>query len=84
MYALRRLLGPGRISFIGIGAAGAMMSNLAQLALAWVFILRNNVRYIAPPILAAGLITGIVLGAFCEVFTRRSQWYARARMRNAG
>ena len=80
MYALRRLFGPDRISFVGVGTAGAMVSNLTQLALAWVFILSGNVRYIAPPLLAAGLITGIALGAFCEMFTRRSQWYA-ARQR---
>ena len=81
MYALRRLLGPGRISLIGVGTAGAMLSNVTQLALAWLFIFRNNVRYIAPPFLAAGLITGIILGIFCEVFIRRSQWYAARRVR---
>jgi len=81
MYALRRLLGPGRVSFIGVGTAGAMMSNVSQLAMAWVFLFRNNVRYIAPPFLAAGLITGIVLGLFCEFFVRRSTWYAARRVR---
>jgi heptaprenyl diphosphate synthase len=81
MYALRRLFTAQRISFIGIGTAGAMMSNVSQLALAWIFIFRQNVRYIAPPFLAAGLVTGIVLGIFCERFTRCSQWYARRRIR---
>ena len=81
MYTLRRLLGPGRITFIGVGTAGAMMSNISQLALAWLFIFRDNVRYIAPPFLGAGLVTGIALGAFCELFTRRSQWYAQRRAR---
>ncbi|MDR1839667.1 MAG: Gx transporter family protein [Treponema sp.] len=75
MYALRRIFGRDRITFIGIGAAGAMVSNAAQLALAHVFIFRENVRYITPPFLAAGLVTGIVLGIFCETFIRRSQWY---------
>jgi len=74
MYALRRIFGQ-RISFIGIGTAGAMISNITQLALAWVFIFRDNVRYIAPPFLVMGMLTGIALGIFCEVFTRRSQWY---------
>ena len=82
MYMLRRLLTPGRISFIGIGTAGAMISSISQMALAWVFIFHDNVRYITPPFLAAGLVTGIALGIFCEVFTRRSQWYA-TRMRAA-
>jgi heptaprenyl diphosphate synthase len=81
MYALRRLLGRERISFIGISVAGAMVSNISQLALAGIFIFRENVRYIAPPFLAAGLFTGIVLGLFCERFTRRSRWYARRKVR---
>jgi heptaprenyl diphosphate synthase len=80
MYALRRLLGQ-RVSFIGIGALGAMVSNSSQLALAWVFIFRNSVRYIAPVFLVAGLITGIALGLFCELFCQRSQWYALRRIR---
>ena len=82
MYMLRRLLGPSRVSFIGIGTAGAMMSNISQLALGWLFLFRHNIRYIAPPFLAAGLITGIGLGIFCEAFTRRSLWYAQ-RIRRA-
>jgi heptaprenyl diphosphate synthase len=76
MYFLRRVLGE-HITFIGIGTAGAMVSNVTQLALAWFFIFRDNVVYIAPPFLGAGLVTGIALGIFCEAFTRRSQWYAR-------
>jgi heptaprenyl diphosphate synthase len=80
MYEIRHLLGRNRISFIGAGTAGAMISNMTQLALAWIFVFRNNVQYIAPPFLAAGVITGIVLGLFCEYFTRRSQWYARRRV----
>jgi heptaprenyl diphosphate synthase len=51
------------------------------LALAWVFIFGNGALYIAPPFLAAGLFTGIALGAFCEMFTRRSRWYAARRIR---
>jgi uncharacterized membrane protein len=80
MYALRRLLG-SRLGFIGVGTAGAMISNITQLALAWIFIFKNNVLYIAPPFLGAGLVTGAALGLFCELFTRRSQWYAAHRVR---
>ena len=81
MYALRRLLGRNRISFIGLGILGAMMSNASQLALAWFFIFGNTTRFIAPPFLAVGFITGISLGLFCEIFSRRSQWYAIRRIR---
>jgi len=81
MYILRRLLGSGRISLIGLGTMGAMVSNITQLALAWIFIFGNSVRYIAPPFLTAGLVTGTALGAFCEAFTRRSRWYAARKIR---
>jgi heptaprenyl diphosphate synthase len=81
MYGLRRFLGRKRISFIGIGTMGAMVSNISQLGLAWVFIFRNSVWYIAPLFLAAGVITGAALGFFCELFTRRSQWYEARRLR---
>lgn len=81
MYGLRRLLSRNRISLIGIGTVGAMMSNITQLVLAWVFVFRNNVQYIAPPFLAAGVITGVALGLFCEIFTGRSQWFAERKAR---
>jgi len=75
MYFLCRVFSGKRISFIGIGTAGALISNLSQLFLAYYFIFRENVFYIAPPFLAAGLVTGIVLGVFCEVFVNKSKWY---------
>ena len=81
MYLLRRLLGPGRVSFIGVGALGAMMSNVSQMALAWFFLFGSSIRYIAPPFFAMGIVTGITLGIFCEVFTRRSVWYAARRVK---
>jgi heptaprenyl diphosphate synthase len=83
MYGARRLLGPRRISFVGTGCLGAMMSNTAQLVLAWLFVLGRSVRYIAPPFLAAGLVTGAALGLFCVYFTGRSKWYAeRTRVKS--
>jgi len=75
MYFLRCFIKQKYISFIGIGTAGAVVSNLSQLTLAYVFIFKENVRYIAPAFIAAGLITGIILSIFCEVFSRRSIWY---------
>jgi len=79
MFFLRRVFGRERITFVGIGTAGAVVSNVSQLALARFFIFRENVRYIAPAFLAAGLVTGIVLGIFCEVFIRRSKWFDAAQ-----
>ena len=77
MYALRRIFGRERITFAGIGVAGAMVSSAAQLMIAQVFMFGESARYIAPPLLAAGLFTGIVLGIFCEAFTRYSKWYQK-------
>jgi heptaprenyl diphosphate synthase len=76
MYALRRIFGNERITFVGIGTAGAFVSGLTQAALGWFFIFRENVRYIVPLFLGTGLITGIALGVFCEIFVRGSKWYA--------
>ena len=78
MFFLRRAL-KERITFTGIGTAGAFVSNLSQLALAHVFIFRENARYIAPAFLGAGLVTGIALGIFCEAFSRSSKWFAAAK-----
>jgi heptaprenyl diphosphate synthase len=78
MYFLRRLFGSSRISFVGIGTVGALLSNCTQLALAWIFLFGRSARYIAPPFLAMGVITGVALGLFCEYFTGRSQWYRGA------
>ncbi|AEF85572.1 putative heptaprenyl diphosphate synthase component I [Treponema primitia ZAS-2] len=76
MFGLRRLLGPKQMSLAGISVLGALLSNGAQLALARVFIFGEGARYITPPFLAMGLITGLALGLFCEYFIRRSHWYA--------
>ena len=81
MYGLRRFAGRDRISFVGVGVTGAMTSNISQLCLAWLFIFGNSVWYITPVFLATGIITGVALGFFCELFTRRSQWYEARRVR---
>ena len=81
MYGLRRFTGRNQVSFIGVGTMGAMISNISQLCLAWVFIFRNSVWYVTPIFLSAGVVTGVALGIFCELFTRRSKWYESRRVR---
>ena len=76
MYGLRRLFGNKRLGFAGLGCAGAMASNGIQLVLARYFVFGPALRYLAPPFLASGFITGIALGMICGVFCRRSRWYA--------
>jgi heptaprenyl diphosphate synthase len=77
MYALRRLLGPERVGMTGISVTGALLSNGAQLVLARFFIFGPSVRYIVPPFLAMGVITGTILGILCERFIRKSRWHGR-------
>jgi heptaprenyl diphosphate synthase len=77
MYLLRRLFSPKHLSFIGISVIGALCSNGAQLILARLFIFGAGVKWLVPPFLIAGLLTGMSLGIFCETFISRSRWYRR-------
>jgi heptaprenyl diphosphate synthase len=76
MFSLRRLLGPKGLSLAGIGIAGAMLSNGTQLLLARFLVFGPGMQFLTPPFLAAGLVTGLALGLFCERFRSRSRWYA--------
>jgi heptaprenyl diphosphate synthase len=80
-FLLRRFVDAKLLGFAGIGVAGGLLSNLTQLALARAFIFGESIRFIAPPFLAAGAVTGFVLGLFCDRFAARSQWYAFRRRR---
>jgi heptaprenyl diphosphate synthase len=80
MYLLRKLLGKKRLGFAGLGCAGAMASNGIQLILARYLIFGASLRYLIPPFLASGFITGIALGLICEYFCRHSRWYAGTKI----
>jgi heptaprenyl diphosphate synthase len=78
MYALRAVLGKKYVGFVGIGCAGAWASNSVQLVLARFLVFGPAVlRYLTPPFLASGLVTGIALGLIAEYFCRHSRWYAQ-------
>lgn len=79
MFALRRGFGEQRIGFVGIGCLGALASNMTQIALARCFVFGESAKFVAPPFLAVGVLTGIALGLFCEAFIARSRWYAARR-----
>jgi len=83
MFLLRRGTKPTKMSLLGIGVLGALTSNLSQVSLAGVFVFGQSALYIAPPFLGAGIVTGLGLGAFCEAFIGRSQWFA-ARLKLRG
>jgi heptaprenyl diphosphate synthase len=72
------------VSAVGVSILGAVVSNAAQMAIASVLVFGQAVRLIAPPFLAAGLVTGLLLGLFAERFVKESRWYARAKELNYG
>ncbi len=66
----------GALSSIGASVLGALASGAAQLLLAGAFAFREAARLVAPPFLAAGLVTGLLLGVFAELFAEKSEWLA--------
>jgi heptaprenyl diphosphate synthase len=78
MLAARRVLG-SRISLVGIGVSGALFGNAAQILLARLLIFGEGAWLIAPPFLAVGTVTAVVLGLFAERFSARSAWLARLK-----
>jgi len=81
MFVLYRAFSKNNLSFVGIGIAGAFVSNAAQLVLARFIVFGEGVLYLAPPFLAAGIISGGLLGGVAEKFSAQSQWL---RLRREG
>ena len=78
MWFARRAFG-SLVSAVGVSILGAVISNAVQMSLAGLVVFGEAVRFIAPPFLASGLVTGAILGVFAELFAKRSLWYARVR-----
>jgi len=76
MRGVRAVAGHRLVSYVGLCVAGAVSSNMVQVALARVFVFGAGARYMAPAFLALGLASGLGLGAFAQVFARRSRWLA--------
>lgn len=77
MFFLRRVV--KKNSFIGISIAGAFVSNAAQLVLARFIVFGKGVVFLAPPFLAAGIISGGLFGFFAERFSAQSKWLSLKR-----
>lgn len=76
MRGLRAVAGPRALSYVGLCVAGAVVSNMAQVGLARVFVFGESARFMAPAFMALGLVSGLALGSFTEVFASRSSWLA--------
>jgi heptaprenyl diphosphate synthase len=75
MYFLRRIVPEKYMSLLGISITGAVISSITQIAIARLFILGPGAVYIMPPFLAMSIVSGTMLGAFCERFAAKSRWY---------
>lgn len=73
MLAVFHLL-KNRVSLVGVSIAGAMASNIIQIALARQFIFGEAAILIAPPFLAIGLVSALILGFFTGRFIKQSDW----------
>ena len=63
------------VSAVGISLFGSLASTFAQLALARFFLFGANTKYIAPILLVSGLVTGLLLGIFAELFMQKSKFF---------
>ena len=60
---------------MGITLFGSLASTFTQLFLARFILFGENAKYIAPILLVSGLITGLLLGIFAELFMQKSNWF---------
>jgi heptaprenyl diphosphate synthase len=74
MVAARRVFGT-RMTLLGVSVTGALFGNAAQILLARLLIFGDGAWLIAPPFLALGTVTSVLLGAFSERFAARSAWW---------
>lgn len=71
--------GTRHISNVGLCLAGALANNAAQIAVARIFIFGKQASFIAPLLLATGLVTGLLLGLFANSFEERSVFLKEVR-----
>lgn len=71
--------GTRHISNVGLCLAGALANNAAQIAVARIFIFGKQAFFIAPLLLATGLVTGLLLGLFANSFEERSVFLKEVR-----
>ena len=74
-------LGGKWISLVGVSVAGALASNIVQLALSISFIFGPGAWSIAPLLLGIGCASGALMGVLARWFAGHSQWYSAVRAR---
>lgn len=73
MLLLFRLVN-SHVSFVGIGIAGGISSNLMQILLARLILFGESAWLIAPPFLILGFFSSLFLGILVQRFYNQSAW----------
>ncbi len=77
MLATHHLFGKW-VGMVGISVLGAFLSNVVRLFLASQILFGPQVWIMAPPFLALGLASSLLLGLLAASFQQKSQWYHQA------
>ena len=74
VMSVARALGKSIFSAVGLGIWGALTHQLAQLALAYIYIGQWGMWTLLPVALLGGLISGILIGLLAHWVHDRSMW----------
>ena len=72
-----------RISLVGVSVFGALASNWTQLLISRYLLFGPGAWLLAPPFLAVGTVTSVILGLFAQRFSDTSLWVKQRRLLNA-
>ncbi len=68
-----------RLSLVGICILGALGSNIAQIVMARFVIFGAGAWLMAPPFIAVGTVTAVILGLFARKFVGSSSWFRQKK-----
>lgn len=70
-FAVMALLRKTKFSIIGVSMMGGICHNIGQIIVAAIVMETARIAYYLPVLLAAGLITGLILGIVSKLITER-------------
>ena len=70
-FAVMALLRKTKLSIIGVSMMGGICHNIGQIIVAAIVMETARIAYYLPVLLAAGLITGLILGIVSKLITER-------------
>lgn len=71
LSAMHVLHTSGKFSVVGVSIAGGIFHNIGQILAAGLILRTGSVFYYLPFLIAAGLVTGIIIGVICKIILAR-------------